>query len=486
MINYYVVLEIPNFSDETVIKKAYRTLSKKYHPDVNKDPNATDYFQKINEAYSFLMIENKRFLLDQFLKTVGNRPYQSSKKREDVHYQPPSKPVIHFFSTDKKTFTLGDYILVQWNVSQCKAVHLNILGSVDFSGTHYLRVEQFMKEIIILMTIIGLDNKEYKYRIRLKYYNENPTIEAFHQVQSEYPNVSIEHFKKEKFFSSFGRISKSTFKNRMILLFSLLAVSIFIYISTTYKFIVFVGICFIFWLIYLQSYKRIHDIKHLKTFAYRLWVPFYNLLLFRELFLYSSENKPSEFGMMPSQNQRSFISWLLHGFKNHLRPLNLIEKVSAGTFLLVLGLILFKFLWSYEEHPVTLTSNYVETSRPTSSGQVYKDYFLVFDRTITVKVSENDFYNLIKQRQNNRFLLATNRKGEAQYINVINKNEGIKNRLNVGVLSDSSPILLILIFVVLLQFYAWRTLKKPEEKPYSNAFMVVALMVYLYMLSIFL
>jgi len=214
-------------------------------------------------------------------------------------------------------------------------------------------------------------------------------------------------------------------------------------------------------------------------------VPFYNLLLFRELFLHPSENKPSEFGMMPSQNQRSFISWLLHGFKNHLRPLNLIEKVSAGTFLLVLGLILFKFLWSYEEHPVTLTSNYVETSRP-SKGGVYKDYFLVFDRTITVKVSENDFYNLIKQRQNNRFLLATNRKGEAQYINVINKNEGIKNRLNVGVLSDSSPILLILIFVVLLQFYAWRTLKKPEEKPYSNAFMVVALMVYLYMLSIFL
>src|SRR5690606_6007843 len=119
-------------------------------------------------------------------------------------------------------------------------------------------------------------------------------------------NVSIEHFKKEKFFSSFGRISKSTFKNRMILLFSLLAVSIFIYLFTTYKFIAFVGICFIIWLIYLQSYKRIHDIKHLKTFAYRLWVPFYNLLLFRELFLHPSENKPSEFGMMPSQNQRSF------------------------------------------------------------------------------------------------------------------------------------------------------------------------------------
>jgi len=63
MINYYVVLEIPNFSDQAVIKKAYRKLSKKYHPDVNKDPFASSYFLKINEAYNFLIDENKRMLL---------------------------------------------------------------------------------------------------------------------------------------------------------------------------------------------------------------------------------------------------------------------------------------------------------------------------------------------------------------------------------------------------------------------------------------
>ena len=67
MINHYVVLEIPNFSDQTVIKKAYRKLSKKYHPDVNKDPFAGSYFLKINEAYNFLMDDNKRMLLHQFL-----------------------------------------------------------------------------------------------------------------------------------------------------------------------------------------------------------------------------------------------------------------------------------------------------------------------------------------------------------------------------------------------------------------------------------
>lgn len=40
------------------VKLNYRKLAKKYHPDINKDPNATEMFTKINEAYEFLTEEN--------------------------------------------------------------------------------------------------------------------------------------------------------------------------------------------------------------------------------------------------------------------------------------------------------------------------------------------------------------------------------------------------------------------------------------------
>jgi DnaJ-class molecular chaperone len=58
--SYYEILEVPKTASETEIKKAYRALSLKYHPDRNKSPDAQSIFQKINEAYETLGDSNKR------------------------------------------------------------------------------------------------------------------------------------------------------------------------------------------------------------------------------------------------------------------------------------------------------------------------------------------------------------------------------------------------------------------------------------------
>ena len=56
--DYYEVLGVDKNADDATIKKAYRKLAKKYHPDINKDPGATEMFTKVNEAYEFLTEEN--------------------------------------------------------------------------------------------------------------------------------------------------------------------------------------------------------------------------------------------------------------------------------------------------------------------------------------------------------------------------------------------------------------------------------------------
>ncbi|MGB9674564.1 MAG: DnaJ domain-containing protein, partial [Nanopusillaceae archaeon] len=64
MEDYYQLLGVNRNSSKEDIKKAYRDLAKKYHPDVNKDPQSTEKFKKITEAYEHLIKDDKRFDYD--------------------------------------------------------------------------------------------------------------------------------------------------------------------------------------------------------------------------------------------------------------------------------------------------------------------------------------------------------------------------------------------------------------------------------------
>jgi len=60
----YETLEINDSASEAEIKKAYRKLARKYHPDVNKDKDAEDKFKEINSAYEILSDKEKKSQYD--------------------------------------------------------------------------------------------------------------------------------------------------------------------------------------------------------------------------------------------------------------------------------------------------------------------------------------------------------------------------------------------------------------------------------------
>ncbi|SEO32237.1 molecular chaperone DnaJ [Amphibacillus marinus] len=64
--DYYDVLGVGKNAPKEEIKKAYRKLARKYHPDVNKDTDAPDKFKEAKEAYEVLSSEQKRAQYDQF------------------------------------------------------------------------------------------------------------------------------------------------------------------------------------------------------------------------------------------------------------------------------------------------------------------------------------------------------------------------------------------------------------------------------------
>ncbi|XP_023029212.2 dnaJ protein homolog 1 [Leptinotarsa decemlineata] len=64
--DYYKILGIPKNASDDEIKKAYRKLALKYHPDKNKSPGAEEKFKEVAEAYEVLSDKKKRDIFDEF------------------------------------------------------------------------------------------------------------------------------------------------------------------------------------------------------------------------------------------------------------------------------------------------------------------------------------------------------------------------------------------------------------------------------------
>jgi len=79
--DYYKVLGVEKTAPEAEIKKAYKKLAFKYHPDKNQgDANAEERFKEISEAYAVLSDKNKRAQYDQF----GSSGFHQRYSQEDI------------------------------------------------------------------------------------------------------------------------------------------------------------------------------------------------------------------------------------------------------------------------------------------------------------------------------------------------------------------------------------------------------------------
>jgi len=63
--DYYKMFGLERNATAKDIKKAYRKLARKYHPDINKEKSAEEHFKKVAEAYEVLKDPEKRRLYDQ-------------------------------------------------------------------------------------------------------------------------------------------------------------------------------------------------------------------------------------------------------------------------------------------------------------------------------------------------------------------------------------------------------------------------------------
>src|SRR5271166_5687135 len=74
--DYYAILGVDRGASPDDIKKAYRKLARKYHPDVSKEPNAEEKFKEMAEAYETLKDPEKRAAYDQLGRHAAGQDFQ--------------------------------------------------------------------------------------------------------------------------------------------------------------------------------------------------------------------------------------------------------------------------------------------------------------------------------------------------------------------------------------------------------------------------
>ena len=105
MKDYYSVLNVDRNASDDDIKKAYRKLAMKYHPDRNKnDPKAEEKFKEISEAYAVLSAKDKRQKYDQF----GSEGFHQRFSQEDIFRDFDIRDIFGGFSTGGQGDPLRD------------------------------------------------------------------------------------------------------------------------------------------------------------------------------------------------------------------------------------------------------------------------------------------------------------------------------------------------------------------------------------------
>ena len=175
MKNYYYFLGVKENASEEDIKKAYRKLSLKYHPDKNPDDDFFENrFREIQEAYEMLNDAEKR------------RIYDDNLSHEQRSYRPNLPPTIKSFSASKVRLQKGEEVIITWQTQNADIVKILPFGLEKGYGEKIIRITEFKdgKFQLLLHVTNSLLNKTVVQGITLTEVFDNKTEEFRSEVEN--------------------------------------------------------------------------------------------------------------------------------------------------------------------------------------------------------------------------------------------------------------------------------------------------------------
>jgi len=160
MKNYYEILEVDRNASKEVIEKAYRTLAKKYHPDLKSTTYSQERMQKINEAYEVLSSDFKRkeYNLHLEKQSVPFEEYEKVKK-ENVKLKKELQKYTNKYEETEEKHDYGNSIQFMknyYNELRKKTTNNTQNNSVKKTRKKIKLSKKTIQELIVIAIIIIL------------------------------------------------------------------------------------------------------------------------------------------------------------------------------------------------------------------------------------------------------------------------------------------------------------------------------------------
>ena len=196
--NYYEILEVNKNASTEIIEKAYKTLVKKYHPDLQQDENKNKYeekIKKINEAYDILSDPEKRKKYDLNLKNteISINDY-NSLYQENINLKNNLnilKEKLNYLNNIQNNYEKNNLnynnLENNKNYSENNNINYNDINYTNYFSNFFVNIKNKLKDLfaffitilIIIFIFFILWHIPFTKNYLIKLYNENSILQFF-------------------------------------------------------------------------------------------------------------------------------------------------------------------------------------------------------------------------------------------------------------------------------------------------------------------